>query len=290
MANTSPSGPATKIQLTLTGQGADPATMPATTDEKTTASIPDTGIFTSESSAATPLKVGGAICSLIVLFALVLTLKKKASRKISGFSETTSKLVLKNLSLLFGIFTLAFLATSFILPNFIAPEDSASAISTQNAIAVSTGSASNNHVLNMSAALSSSATMAVASETVSVTTATQKGYTLYLSTASAGNRLYYNNENNRGYVAPTAGSLSMKRSLEANHWGFAVGITAAAASKNPASFAAVPTYGKEVAVKQTSSATSANDTTTVVYGANVDKNIPSGDYFNSVLYTAIANI
>lgn len=305
----SPSGPATKVQLTLNGQGADPATMPKTevkpkektpTTEKTqTTSVPDTGFSSKDASVATPFFIGGTIlliASIATLGFLTLNHKKHSKKSLryarKGFQIKNPSLLLKRLGLFGGVFALVFVALSAIIPNFYTESDnSAFALETANALAIATGSSQNNNILPMSATLSDTPTMTISSETVKVTSSTSNGYTLYLSTdGTLDNSLYMNGEASRGYILPTAGTPSSRTSLELNHWGFAVNIDNTTAYRNSANWAAIPNYGNEAIIKQTSSATPANDVTTVFYGALVNNAIPAGDYFNTVIYTAIANL
>ena len=292
---TQSSAPATKIQLTLTGQGADPNSMPSTTpssSSSTTSTTPDTGFFTStDSNSATPFAIGGAICALSVLFvALFRRRHAKKSSLSKGFRIHDPKQTLLRLSIFAGSFIFAFLSASIIAPNFISFENSASALEGEG-LAISTGSSQNGtNTLNITKSISSIAAMATGSETVTITTATTRGYTLYLSTSGASNTLNYNDDATRGYIAPTSGTTTSRKSLELNHWGFAVDITATKAEVNSTNWAAVPTSGNEAIVKKTTAATAANSSTTVFYGAYVNNTIPAGDYYNSIVYTAIANV
>lgn len=288
----SASGPGTKLQLTLTGQGADPNSMPSTPISSSQTSTPDTGFFTiSDSNSATPFMIGGAICALAVLSVILLKLKKSNHLSVRhGFKIRDQKLLLRRFGIFAGSFLFAFLGASLIAPNFLKPNESASALEATNAIAITTGSSQSGNVLNMTKSLSSTPTMASASEIVSVTNSTTRGYTLYLSTATASNNLNYNEDATKGYIAPTSGTITAKKSLELNRWGFAVGATEAQVDSNSTVFSAVPAVGNEVAVKKTTSATSAGDQTTILYGAYINNTIPAGDYYNTILYTAIVNL
>lgn len=305
MAQSSPSGPGTTIQLTLTGQGADPSTMtpttpsnptptpstPAQSDSSTT--IPDTGFFTSESSSVAPLFLGGIIC-FVVIFALVFAFLRREKRRFAfakSFNYQKSKSAFKNFGIFAGFLILSMLSLGTILPNFLSESDSASAFSTNNAISITTGSFQTNNIIPMSVAISETGSMAVGGEEITVTSSTTSGYTLYLSTGTGTeNRLYLDGQSSAGYISPASSTTTSPTSLGLNQWGFATNIDTTTAYQNPAKWAAVPTYGNEVILKQSTAATEANDKTNIVYGAYVNNTIPAGTYSNTVLYTAIANV
>lgn len=284
----------TTLQLTLSGEGADPKKMKDTPVSSAT-TTPDTGFFTGDDTGAAPFAIGGAICALAVLVIFLLKLRQPKPVRVKAFSGKfgihDGKNLIRKSGIFFGIFMIAFLATSLIAPNFLSENEGASALEKTNAIEITTSSSTNGGAINASATISSAYSMAVASETVTVRNSTTSGYSIYLSTGSAtSNSMNYQGKELNGWITPTPGTLSSKKALGNNEWGFSTTITAQNALQNPAAFAAVPKSGKEVVAKQASGATIANDVTNIVYAMRVNNSIPSGVYSTTIVYTAIANV
>lgn len=299
MAYTSPSGPGTRLLLTLNGDGANPASMPCVSgevQEEQAPVVPDTGFFSnSESGNVSPFLVSGTIIFAVAVLSMVaLTVIRSRNRLnfAKSFRIDNPKLICKKLGIFTGFFAIAFLAISAIMPNLLKSVDSASALETDNSLAITTGSSVHGNVINMATIISDNPSMAFGSETVTVTSATSNGYSLYLSTDNdRAPHLYYNNNGScGGYIRPTDATLSTKASLQPNQWGFAVDVNNESIIRNTAIWAGVPRYGHEVMIKQINSSTPDGSETTVSYGAWVNNQIPAGNYENTVIYTAIANL
>lgn len=128
---------------------------------------------------------------------------------------------------------------------------------------------------------------------VTVTTTSNSGYELRISSSSATTNSL---ENGASLIAATNGSSAAPAPLAVNEWGyrvdgegeFGVGPTVAAENQltNTALFAAVPLLGNEDVVKATSTSALSGDTTTIWYGVRADITRPAGTYSATVLYTA----
>lgn len=143
--------------------------------------------------------------------------------------------------------------------------------------------------LNITPTASGSATSA--SDTVTVSTNNEPGYTLQIADSDATTTLTKGSDT----IAATSGTFAAPAAMSANSWGFRIDAapftgTGTTAETNVASFtnnnwAAVPDSGSPATIKTTSS-TAINDTTTVWYGAFVNSSKPNGTYTDTVTYTA----
>ena len=111
---------------------------------------------------------------------------------------------------------------------------------------------------------------------VNVITNSQSGYKLYLSSSSEGTAL----ENLVSNASiPTLSSAVSSNDMDNNTWGYTLDETF-----NPVPASTAPDMIKETSTAATTTA----DVTTVTIGAKVDTTIPSGDYTNTILFTATA--
>jgi hypothetical protein len=162
-----------------------------------------------------------------------------------------------------------------------------------NASIGSTISVSSTSPVSISLTPGGSAVVSSASDTVSVSTNNSAGYTLTLADADADTDLVSGTDTIEAHdgtvVSPTA--------LANNTWGFAVAGLGSfdgsytAESNNDSStskWAGVPASGSPATIKTTAS-TAASETTTVWYAVKVDSSQPTGNYTDTVTYTATTN-
>ena len=111
---------------------------------------------------------------------------------------------------------------------------------------------------------------------VSVTTNSEAGYKLYLSSSSSDTAL----ENLISSSSiPTMSAAASSNDMDNNTWGYTLDET----------FNPVPESSNPVQIKETNEpAIDASDITSVTVGAKVDTSIPSGSYTNTLLFTAVA--
>ncbi|MBQ3306456.1 hypothetical protein IJH02_03450 [Candidatus Saccharibacteria bacterium] len=143
----------------------------------------------------------------------------------------------------------------------------------------------------------------VGKDTLTVDTNATSGYKLYLSTVSTApnNMLYLSTDDTTGLTA-TTGSIATPSKLAPNTWGYApsrstpsdtaVSYTDAAADAvtGSAVFIGVPEYGDENIIYTNDTPTvSGSNTIDVYYGVNASTALPSGEYSNTVVYTAIVD-
>lgn len=131
-----------------------------------------------------------------------------------------------------------------------------------------------------------------ASDTVSVSTNNSTGYYLTLADADANTNL----EAGANTIAAHSGTHAAPSALANNTWGYAVAggnfdVSYTPENNNTSStsvWAGVPASSSPVTLKTTGSTASA-DTTTVWYGVRVDSTQPTGNYTDTVTYTATTN-
>ena len=151
-------------------------------------------------------------------------------------------------------------------------------------------------------------------DSLSISTNSTLGYKLYISTSdhssdspalsstTLANSLI-NTTDSTKYVSPSTGTISTPTLLETNTWGYTTSrSTSSDASttytKTDAAptqaeggqliWRAVPIYGSEdLFYSNTSPSTSSTNSVDVYYAANVSTALPSGEYTNTVVYTAI---
>ncbi|MBR2709170.1 InlB B-repeat-containing protein [Candidatus Saccharibacteria bacterium] len=137
------------------------------------------------------------------------------------------------------------------------------------------------------------------SQTVTVNDATVHGYKLFISTDNPK----YNDLSINGSISanarilPTSNSFANPDTLEADSYGFAIANSTFGTNYTPSStskWAGIPVLGSEIAIKETTTATPANDSTTIYYGFNLTDNLPDGSYYgtnnSAVTYKAIATV
>ena len=133
------------------------------------------------------------------------------------------------------------------------------------------------------------------SDTVTVSTNNNAGYTLTLKDTDATTTLVNGASNT---IAAHAGTTATPTALANGTWGFAVGglgtfdATYSAEASNPSStskWAGVAASGGAAATLKTTSTTATSDTTQVWYAAKVNTSQPNGVYSDTVTYTATTN-
>ena len=155
-------------------------------------------------------------------------------------------------------------------------------------------SLTSNGTVNLNATPTGNGVQTIASDTVSVSTNDNAGYTLQLNETNGSTTL----TSGSNTIPAVSGTKTTPIAETASSWGYRVdsiggfgsGPTSAGSNQAIGSlgFAAVPATSSPDTLK-TTSAVAANDTTTVWYGIAVNDSIPSGTYTNSVTYTAVAN-
>ncbi len=138
-----------------------------------------------------------------------------------------------------------------------------------------------------------------ATQTITINDATAHGYKLFISTNSSEyNDLSINGSTTAdARILSTSNTFTSPGTLEADSYGFAVANSTFGTNYAPSStskWASIPVQGSETTIKETTSATPANDSTTIYYGFNITDNLPDGSYFgtgnSSITYKAIATV
>jgi hypothetical protein len=134
----------------------------------------------------------------------------------------------------------------------------------------------------------------ISSDTVTVSTNNSSGYTLLLADSDATNTLVSGSNT----IGPNSGTQGSPVAQTANKWGYRVdsvgGFGAGPTSSQSSAaigtikFAPVPINSTPDTLKTTAT-TASGDTTTVWYGVSANTSQPTGQYTDSVTYTATAN-
>ena len=143
-------------------------------------------------------------------------------------------------------------------------------------------------------------TLAIAKDTVSVSTGAGVGYELYLS--SLAPTMYKDNEQttaDNAKIVPTAGTYNVPAALNsdtASSWGYALpGINnfdANYSTTSPADtskFAAVPLDASRQLIKKNNDSAT-GEQTDVYYGVKLNQGIKAGSYAASAIYTTVAKV
>ena len=148
-------------------------------------------------------------------------------------------------------------------------------------------------------------------DTINVTTNSDNGYKLYVSTSSNDNNIYQGGDAStasQGYFQPTSGTLSSPTALSQNTWGFALNksqntsfssafanvseyVNETGAPTTSSTWAAVPTYANSETAKISEYSTSNYPDGTnldIYYGVNASTTLPTGNYATEVTYTAFS--
>ena len=146
-------------------------------------------------------------------------------------------------------------------------------------------------------------TLGVIPDVLKVTSNTPAGYQIYVSAASGHDQKLTNSEDSTKFLSPVdTSSYSLPSTpgtlASANTWGVAVDPTYNAAFNDQDysgtitqahKFAPLPAYGNEkLLASKTTATTGGTDTITVYYGYHANSALPSGEYANTVMYTAYA--
>lgn len=140
----------------------------------------------------------------------------------------------------------------------------------------------------------SAGAMSSASDTVTVDTNDENGFTMTLANIDTDTDL----ENGTDVIPAHSGTQASPTTLANNTWGYRVdGIGGFGAGPTSAetdvassaySWAGVPSSASPNTIKTTAT-TAAGDTTTVWYGTMADTTNPSGTYTDTVVYSAVTN-
>lgn len=143
---------------------------------------------------------------------------------------------------------------------------------------------------------SSGAAVSTQSNLVTVTTNNTTGYDLSLSTSAAERDLVHTNTVDK--ITAHTGTWASPTTIATNSWGYRVdgagtfgaGPTTVlnSAASSPQTWAGVPASGSAQIIKSSNTNTSGSgENTTVWYAMSADATKPSGNYTNSVVYTAV---
>ena len=167
-------------------------------------------------------------------------------------------------------------------------------------------------LLDLNVTASPGGQLAYAADTVNVTTNSQNGYKLYVSTSGNDNNIYQGGDSataSQGYFQPGSGTISSPAALSQNTWGFALNksqntsyssafanvaeyVNETGAPTTSSTWAAVPTFANSSDAK-ISELTGASNTPNgtdldIYYGINASTTLPSGDYSTTITYTAFS--
>ena len=167
-------------------------------------------------------------------------------------------------------------------------------------------------LLSLNVTASPSGQLAYAADTVNVTTNSQNGYKLYVSTSGNDNNIYQNGDSStssQGYFQPGSGTISAPATLPQNTWGFALNksqstsyssafanvseyVNDTGAPTTSSTWAEVPTFANSSDAK-ISELVGASNTPNgtdldIYYGINASTTLPTGDYSTIITYTAIS--
>ena len=126
----------------------------------------------------------------------------------------------------------------------------------------------------------SDGTFANASANLTVSTNNRDGYSLYLKTLDATNNM--TNPDKTNVISPVSGKPT-QNAFTKNTWGYALTKEAATSATE---YAAVPMTDTKV---HNESSTTTGDTYNLTFGAQVDTELPAGQYSNSVMVSVVAN-
>lgn len=189
--------------------------------------------------------------------------------------------MISSTAVFFSCFVLSFVAGSFI----IQPQGT-KAVTGLGLVTTPSLTISADGTISLSPNPTANSGMAASTGKVTTSTDAPTGYNLSISAITDPT------------FTPTTGTITSPTALTSNTWGYALASSTAVGVTNgfdasyttpapsPSSKWANPS--NSVIIKNTST-TASNDQTNVYYGAKIDLNTPSGNYKNTVTYTAIAN-
>ncbi|MBR3368428.1 hypothetical protein IKG45_01405 [Candidatus Saccharibacteria bacterium] len=267
--------PETKIIFELSGSGASPADMEPATPSQQAPTSSDTGLFTaSDSLSAGSVIVGLSICLLIAVGIIALKSIKQPKMRTSGVSKNFN--LGKGIFKKFGIFVLFILASGAILPNLLPESESASALIPEGATTIELTTGSGGKLTAGTTIAGKTGKLAHEKEALTC----KSECDIYISTATSGNSLYYNNDTTKGWIGAKSGA---KSALAINTWGYATSVSGVP-SATASIWSVIPAKGNEVKVV---SNLEANKEFEITYGAYVNGDIPTGSYSNTIVYTAV---
>ena len=153
--------------------------------------------------------------------------------------------------------------------------------------------------------------LAYASDSINITTNSDSGYKLYVSTSGNDNNIYQNGSSSTsssGYFQPTTGTIANPVALAQNTWGFALNksqstsysgafantteyVNETLAPTVNSTWAGVPTFAnsEQAKISELSIANAPGGTTfDIYYGVNASTTLPDGSYTTELTYTAIS--
>jgi len=255
---------------------------------------PDTGIFSiggytsdalNNSNALIITVASLAILLAIVAIAVLLMRRHKKQSQVNGFSSsyTSMKLGTKRqlLPRLVGLFVLIFV-TVFGFLSF----NNKHMTNNVEALGDDTLTVTAESITSIDIEMEDEAVFGVSESKVTVTTATETGYTLMAYVDGDDNKLVNNSED----LAINMLETTYSQALTDNTWGIAL---TEPSSQNDTLFRGLPTTEKEAMVVKVSGsdATTADDETTLYYGAYVTPDLEYGYYTGvTINYIAVPNV
>ena len=318
-SHTSPSGASSKITFEFTESSADinsltpvsigasqpapeeptpapeePTPTPIPTPKEpiveTSTEVPNTGFFTGDNGIdPAPLAIFG-IALLVVTTIVVILRKRRPSihRDLTIYAEdrlavrdirTSGKRTIITLSALFSFC----LALGIVFPEFIAPKSDEDSSALDGYVELSLTSTER----YASAKLGSKTTLALTSQTINCSSSSYELYVNVSEDATNGNYLFLDGDTSKGYIAPTSGTLTSKKTLSANEWGFTTS-SLSSARNNGSIWAAVPLYGVTSTGNKIHSSSDSSKSTTITFGAaGLKSSTPAGAHSQTIVYTAI---
>lgn len=256
-------------------------------------SVPNTGseLFKNVETVKENNIVAIPVIAFFIFAGIVFVYWRKKASSNFRISHIKGKLfTIMGLCLIFGV-------ASLYINHQIAIEESVIAMDDNNGNTNNTLSVTVDDI-NIDVVKSKSGTFASSSSDIIVNTATNSGYQLSVYAESNDLNLVSSSEEDSSdsvdtdftNTAISGLSATGKTNLTLNTWGIAINQSTAPTNDetNPVWQAIPSSSTSALTIKEVTSATEANDKTTVYYGVNVDDTLPTGIYSNTLVYTAIA--
>lgn len=251
--------------------------VPQTTDEEAVISVPNTGEFSKEQSLQfSPVLVGGIVIAVIVAITFVVRhfrTKRMVFSRNKGFG-----IGVKRNGMFVGLAVLLSALSMFGIAQSGATRTDVTNAAPSNSIAISASDVNLDITRDYGEPV-----YGFSGSEVTVVDGTANGYTLGVYASDVD---IVSTEGDAGKISNITASNS---ALEPNTWGISLRTPGGLDSEvwNP-----VPVAQDDALIlKSTNSATEANDTTNVYYGAYVDSDLPDGTYSGvTINYFAIANV
>lgn len=241
---------------------------------------PDTGSFTNNMEGPVMTGIGATVIIISLILAISYIINRQKNHR--SFLRDNGGMKLHStkrfvISVLVVALSSIGIASGFTNSETIQSEQ-ASATSTSDSLAIVTND------IDLSISMDGESAFGFVPNEVTVSSSTNYGYTLGVY-ASGANIVSETSENNAiSGLSTTTNPTALNR----NTWGISTELPSSEASEV---WRAMPTSQSDMlTVKSTSTATQANDTTTVYYGAFITNELPYGTYNGPTInYVAVAN-